>query len=40
MADDKMKLELVLVGKDLLGKILSKDIGFLKGFISKRIDKQ
>lgn len=32
MADNKMKLELVLLGKDLLGKILGKDIGFLKQF--------
>ncbi len=32
MADSNLKLELVLLGKDLLGKILSKDIGFLKQF--------
>ena len=32
MADNKMKLELVLVGKDSLAKILSKDIGLLKEF--------
>ncbi len=32
MADNQMKLELVLLGKDLLGKILAKDIGFLRQF--------
>jgi TP901 family phage tail tape measure protein len=32
MADDSMKLELVLVGNSLLGKVIGKDIGFLKKF--------
>lgn len=32
MADDSMKLELILLGKDLLGRILGKDIGMLKNF--------